>query len=150
MEVFSQVDHRRLVRVVSRIVGTEDAEDVCQQAYLKAHKAMATGLFRGEAQVFTWVYRIAHRCAIDMLRRRACRPIETMLSNDLLGPPSTAEGVELRQEITALLLKVPPHERQALLAVAKHDSQKEAAEELGISVGALKSRVRRARERMRQ
>ena len=46
----------------------EDAMDVCQEAFLRAHRSLAS--FDGDAQFFTWLYRIIYNLCIDQLRRR--------------------------------------------------------------------------------
>src|SRR5262245_42401277 len=46
----------------------DDALDICQEAFLRAYKGLDS--FDGDAQFFTWLYRIVHNLAIDHVRRR--------------------------------------------------------------------------------
>ncbi len=61
----------RLYRLAARIMGnTADAEDVLQDAYIKAHRALTGGRFESRADVSTWLHRIVTNRAIDSLRAR--------------------------------------------------------------------------------
>src|SRR3954453_9135995 len=61
--------HRELVlRVAARIVGDDDAEDVAQDAFLRAYHRL--GRWRGDAPFRVWLLQIAHNSAIDALNRR--------------------------------------------------------------------------------
>src|SRR3954470_3192446 len=69
--------HRDLVlRVAARIVGDDDAEDVAQDAFLRAYHRLAR--WRGEGTFRTWLLHIAHNAAIDALnaRRIASTPLD--------------------------------------------------------------------------
>ena len=56
----------RIHRYLERLVGTTDAEDLAQDVFEKAQRAVGT--FRGDSRVLTWLYRIATNAAIDRLR----------------------------------------------------------------------------------
>ena len=64
-------NHQRVTRLLGRIVGPQDAEDLTQTVFAKAAKALPE--FRGDAQASTWLYRIAANVASDWLRGRAAR-----------------------------------------------------------------------------
>ena len=124
------------------------AEDVCQDAFLKAHTQIRTlqqpGAFPG------WVRRIATRAAIDELRKRPT----TELADDEVDPaPGPAEEVEardvldhLREQIAALPL---PQRAAVVLCDVEGMSIREAAQQLAISEGAVKMRLSRARANLR-
>src|SRR5512135_2269637 len=61
--------HPGILRSLSRLVGTDEAEDVAQEVFLRVNKGLAE--FRGESSIRTWIYRIARNAALDLLRRRA-------------------------------------------------------------------------------
>ena len=63
--------HTRIFRYLSRLVGDQEAEDLCQEVFLKV--AQGFNGFRGEAQLSTWIYRIATNTAIDKMRTPAFR-----------------------------------------------------------------------------
>ena len=56
----------RIMRYLRRLVGESEAEDLAQETFIKASQGLEG--FRGEAQVSTWLYRIATNLAIDRLR----------------------------------------------------------------------------------
>jgi RNA polymerase sigma-70 factor (ECF subfamily) len=63
------------VRLAARITGSvEDGEDVVQEAYVKAHRALVEGRFDRRSRIETWLYRIVANSAIDALRAGAKRP----------------------------------------------------------------------------
>src|SRR6187401_2132823 len=63
---------RTVFRLAYRMTGNEhDAEDVVQEAFLKAYRSL--GSFEERSQVSSWLYRIASNCAFDVLRRRQRR-----------------------------------------------------------------------------
>ena len=56
----------QLVRLAARILGSlEEAEDVVQEAYVKAYRSLTTGRFEHRATVRTWLYRVVSNAAID-------------------------------------------------------------------------------------
>ena len=56
----------RILRYLIRLVGAEEAEDLTQEVFVKVHQRLKT--FRGDAQLSTWLYRIATNAAIDKTR----------------------------------------------------------------------------------
>ncbi|MGC2318148.1 MAG: sigma-70 family RNA polymerase sigma factor [Bradyrhizobium sp.] len=64
-------NHQRVTRLLGRIVGPQDAEDLTQAVFAKAARALPE--FRGDALASTWLYRIATNVASDWLRGRAAR-----------------------------------------------------------------------------
>ena len=138
------VDHGKLLNFVGRIVGHQDAEDVCQTAYLKALGAV--GLFRGDCLPSSWVFTIAPRAAFDHLRRAKRRPESPMNDDELHVPATTAEDRIYVQEILRL---IEPRYATALWALVNEGSCTDAARSLGIPEGTLKSRVARGRKALR-
>jgi RNA polymerase sigma factor (sigma-70 family) len=63
-----EANHERVRRVLARIVGPQEAEDLTQTVFAKAAKALPS--FRGDAETSTWLYRIAANVASDWLRGR--------------------------------------------------------------------------------
>jgi RNA polymerase sigma-70 factor (ECF subfamily) len=114
----------RLVRSVVRSAG--DAEDLYQETFLKAYRALPR--FRFECSFYTWIYRIATNTCLDYLRRHAVqRPVETALTGldgdlqmaeDLLpdrhpmaNPEQLLLSREVEQRIGAALQQLNPRER---------------------------------------
>jgi RNA polymerase sigma-70 factor (ECF subfamily) len=81
-------NHERVRRVLARIVGPQEAEDLAQAVFAKAARALPT--FRGEADASTWLHRIAANLASDWLRSRSTQ--ESKLTVALPGPSDDDTG----------------------------------------------------------
>jgi RNA polymerase sigma-70 factor (ECF subfamily) len=143
----------RLVRVAARIMGTvEDGEDVVQEAYVKAHRALVEGRFDGRSRVETWLYRVVTNTAIDALRSGKRRPRE---SDSSVEPAwdggQAAEARVALVELSELLATLPPDQRAALvLKSVEGMSANEVAEVLGTTEGAVEQHLVRARAALRK
>ena len=125
------------------VVDHDDANDVTQDVFIKAWSALEN--FRGDAQLYTWLYRIASNEAINFLNKKKKRffiPIhditheleEKLEADPLLG------GDEIQSKLQKALLKLP--EKQRLVFNFKYYddmSYEEISEITGTSVGALKA-----------
>jgi RNA polymerase sigma-70 factor (ECF subfamily) len=134
----------------------EDARDVVQEAYLRAHKGLKR--FRGDAQFSTWLHRITANCANTYLGRRG-RHIHDLLPDDPaiadLNPhrdPEHRAGLgDLRDQLSAALQELPPKLRAVVVLRDIYDLPHETiADQLGISESAAKVRLHRARKRLRE
>ena len=147
----------RLYAVVLRMcAGPHEAEEITQEAFLRAWRAIAS--FDGRSQLFTWLYRIG----VNEARRRAQRPerriravpIEDCPLGDLPDPGETPHGRVRRGEERAALeraVRALPFDYRAPLILRDIEglSTHEAAEVLGVSEAAFKSRLHRARASIR-
>src|SRR5690242_18603649 len=92
--------HARVRRMLARLVGPHDAEDLTQTVFAKAAQALPA--FRGEAQASTWLYRIAANVASDWLRSRARREMNLTISlPDALNdgaPPASLGAAEIDKQ----------------------------------------------------
>lgn len=146
----------RVFRFILRLVGARDeAMDLTQETFMKAHQALPG--WRPEAQFRTWLFRIAHNTALDLLRRR--QRIEFVSFSDLpagqedhaLPDPARQPDERLadRQSIELLertLRELPAEHCEILLLREVEDmSYTEIAATLGIAEGTVKSRIARAR-----
>lgn len=138
-----------------RLVGDEhDAGDLVQETYLRAYRSI--GRFRSDAAVTTWLHRIAANCAASHLRRRRpALPIEAAdaLVDDTLDadPERMADGAVERRRLRAALLELPEALRAVVVLHDVYDLGHDViAAELGISRGAAKVRLHRARRRLRE
>ncbi|MBW3537617.1 MAG: sigma-70 family RNA polymerase sigma factor [Actinobacteria bacterium] len=134
----------------------EDARDVTQEAYLRAYKGLKR--FRGEAQFTTWLYRITANCASTHRGRQAkhrhdelteATPLEDLRRE--VDPEGRAEDSLDRDRVSAALSELPDTLRRVVVLRDIYDLPHEAiAEELGISEGAAKVRLHRARNKLRE
>jgi RNA polymerase sigma-70 factor, ECF subfamily len=133
---------------------TEDAEDAVQETLWAATRAIRT--FRGTASsIASWMFTIVRRECLRLLegRRRAPDDLEELERLPSNTPHPENEAVARRR--TALLASViaeldPGHREVILLRDIQELSAPEAAKQLGLSVDALKSRLHRARESLRE
>ncbi len=139
----------------------EAAEDVTQEAFLRAWRAIDT--FRGE-RFRSWLLRIVANAARDELRRRKRRPQrsldETWDDADMasidpaepgLGPQERAEQTELRGVLERAIAELPEEWRMVVLLSDVHGmSYEEIADAVDAPLGTVKSRLSRARARLRQ
>ena len=65
-EKIHQIFRPKILRYLTRLVGEGEAEDLAQEVFVKVNQGLQT--FRGEAQLSTWIYRIATNAALDRLR----------------------------------------------------------------------------------
>ncbi len=131
----------------------ELADDVTQEAFTKAFKALPT-LARG-TKVLPWLYRVASNTAIDHLRRRR-RFVWLRIGavQDTAQEPRAADatgGVGEREHLQAVLRTLPPENAVALLLHALEGySYQEIAQIQGASLTAVRSRIARARAAFRE
>lgn len=123
-----------------------EAEDAAQDIFVKAYQQLPS--FKGEAQFSTWIYRIAVNHCLDLQRKRArqaTEPIDQV--PDPVGDPSPQQSLEQKDLAKRLLAGLSEAERAALvLRESQGLSYEEIAVVLKISVDAVKSRLKRARE----
>ena len=153
---------RRVFRVALAVLGNvEDAEEAMQDSFIKAYRHLAQ--FRGESRFTTWLTRIAVN---EALQKRQARKESISLnespeveSRSLPGrfEPWTADPeklygkLEIRHLVEGAIQALPPIYRETLvLRDIEEMRAEEAAEALGITVPALKSRLLRARLLLRE
>ena len=137
---------------VYRMLGSRaEAEDVCQESFLRLWKH--AGTFVARAKPSTWLYRVAHNLAIDRLRRR--REVSHPLDIEAV-PSSSRPSLHLHEkqvaEAVELALAALPERQRASISLVHYQgmSNAEAAEVLGVKVRALESLLARARRQLRE
>ena len=130
---------RQLRSFLARAFGQDLADDIAQEAFLKAWRA--AGQYDGRARYSTWLTRIAWRCRIDALRKD--RKPEPEWQSDSYGMEAG--------EVQDMLSRLSEKERAALVLCEGHGwSHSEAADLLEIPLGTLKSTVARAKVKCRE
>jgi RNA polymerase sigma-70 factor (ECF subfamily) len=150
----------RLYNTVYRLVdNAEDAQDVVQDAFLSAYQSLDR--FKGDAQFFTWLYRIAVNSAISLKRKhRVALSIhagpassgghEPLDSSELSKPGLALERAEQEQRIQEALNRLSPEHRTVLILKDMEDQKYEAiAAILEVPIGTVRSRLHRARLELR-
>lgn len=147
----------QIFALARRLVGNDhDASDVLQETYLRAFRAI--GRWRGDSAVTTWLYRIAANCAATHLRRRRWSRVAQMDEAFGVADPhaehrllEAGAATSERERLRAALADLPDVMRAVVVLRDVYDLPHEAiAKELGISRGAAKVRLHRARLRLRE
>ena len=148
----------QVYNVSARILGDPTAaEDINQETFISAHRAI--GGFRG-GSLRAWLLRIATNLCYDNIRasrRRREQSLDQSMLNPGFDVPSSgaspeqrALSSELRAEIQRGILALPPDQRTVLVLIDVQGlSYEEAASAAGVSIGTVKSRLNRARSRVR-
>ncbi len=150
----------KVVKLVMRYVrNPAEAEDVAQEAFIKAYRALPQ--FRGESAFYTWLYRIAINTAKNAVVSRDRSPVEFDLdaqnsdeAYDMQGrlkDSETPEGLvltdEIRSTVNSAIDALPEDLRTAIvLRELEGLSYEEIAAAMGCPVGTVRSRIFRARE----
>ena len=149
----------KLVGVISRYVNDwSDCQDVAQEAFVRAYRAI--GSFRGDAQFYTWIYRIAINTAKNWLVSQGRRPptedvaVEDAVQLDAgsrLHESATPERELMREEIERTVfatVEALPEELKTAITLREVDglSYEEIAEAMNCPIGTVRSRIFRARE----
>ncbi|NLP37898.1 MAG: sigma-70 family RNA polymerase sigma factor [Firmicutes bacterium] len=164
-DLLMQKYEKKVYTLCYRMTGNkEDAADLAQESFLKAFRALPS--FQGQSSFSTWLFRIVTNTCLDERRKRQRKPHIYSLDN----PLSTADGEiqlefadegpgplqitleqELQKEIQELLHRLPPKQRAIIIMRDLQGfSYEEMAEALEISLGTVKSRLSRARSRLRE
>jgi RNA polymerase sigma-70 factor, ECF subfamily len=144
--------HRDVVyRVAARTVGHDEAEDVSQDAFLRAFHRLPS--FRGEAPFRAWLLSITRNAALNQLARRRPEPVESVdpLVEAADGerqrtPADRLEGRERRDRLEAKVRMLTPAHRVVLvLRDIEGLSYEEISEVTESPLGSVKGRLHRAR-----
>jgi len=128
---------RPLRSFLARTFGQDAADDIAQEAFLKAWRA--TGQYDGRARYSTWITRIAWRCGVDAVRKGRSPEVPV---HDSVAPPLS--------EAADMLARLSEAERAALVLCEGHGwTHAETAELLSMPLGTLKSTVARAKAKCR-
>jgi RNA polymerase sigma-70 factor (ECF subfamily) len=154
---------RKIFRLTMNITrNREDAEDAMQDAFLKSYSHLKN--FQGDSRFYTWLVRIAANEALMRLRKRRPNqfsldePIEgdeELMPRELQdwgpGPEQRFAQTEMREILSSVIDELEPEYRTVfVLRDIEELSTEETADAVGISVPAVKSRLLRARLKLRQ
>jgi RNA polymerase sigma-70 factor (ECF subfamily) len=149
----------RLYNAAVRLVDSpEDAADVVQDAFLNAYQSLHT--FKGDAEFFTWLYRIAFNTAISLKRKkRAVVSLDAGGRDGHLDPDDPSEYIrpgaalersEDEAQLRDALERLSPEHREVLvLKDIEGLKYEEIAEILDVPIGTIRSRLHRARLELR-
>ena len=142
-----------------------DAEEIAQDAFLSAHRGLSG--FRGESSLATWLHRIAlnlsrnrywyfhRRCrhsnlSIDSTLCEESRTVSDLVTTDAVGPAREVVMAEFSDLIATCMTRLEPPQREILtMRVILRQSYADIAQQFDITIGTVKSRIARARDRLR-
>jgi len=149
----------KVVKLVARLLrDPAEAEDVAQEAFVKAYRAL--GSFRGDSAFYTWLYRIAVNTARNTMASRQRRPLdyeadlsesEQSVVESRMRHGDTPEAVALSDEIHRTVngaIEALPEDLRTAIVLREVEglSYEEIAEAMDCPVGTVRSRIFRARE----
>ncbi|GER89508.1 RNA polymerase sigma factor SigZ [Dictyobacter vulcani] len=145
--------HAPLYHFIRRRVADEDtAEDLLQEVFLKIHQRGEH--LRDARRLESWIYQITRNLIIDYYRSRHQSMASLDAAAELEFPEELPDNdivSELFPCVRAMVLALPEQDRQALILTEYQGlTQKELGERLGLSFSGAKSRVQRAREKLKQ
>ena len=151
--LWNQYSRRLGTFIRSRVEDDAEAEDILQEVFIRIHRNLCCQADRDKPE--SWIYQIARNLIIDHYRKRRSW---VELPENLPSDPDWGEWVNLEDDPEAKLAlslremidELPePYSQALILTEYQGLSQKQLAERLGISLSGAKSRVQRAREKLR-
>jgi RNA polymerase sigma-70 factor (ECF subfamily) len=145
LTAFVRATQPEVWRLARHLVGPDDADEVTQDTYVRAWKALPS--FRGDSSARTWLLAIARRACADAVRHHTRR---RRLRNRVQAEPLVTEVADVStngNDLLDLVDGLPEERREAfVLTQVLGCSYDEAARIAGVPVGTIRSRVARARE----
>jgi len=144
----------RLFGLACRLTNRDEAEDVLQEIFLTAHRKL--GQYRGESALGTWLFRLATNVCVDHLRRKGAKFAQLVdpLDGDVASTDASASGPILgvidRMDLERAIAALPDGARAVfVLYDVEGFDHAEIGDLLGISKGASRARLFKARLRLR-
>ena len=147
----------------SKVFSHEDAMDVSQEVFIKIWRSLPN--WRGECRFATWIYKVCVNASLDFLRRAPEgteslsgrpdedgeeRPLEIADESVSASPESSLEQNETTMAVRRAIAKLPDDQRQiVVLRDIDGYTYEEIAEMLSLGLGTVKSRINRARVRLK-
>jgi RNA polymerase sigma-70 factor (ECF subfamily) len=166
VEIVTRFRGRMNSIALSHLRNHADAEEITQDTFIRAHRGLAR--FRGDSSLATWLHRIAfnlsrNRCKYYSYRcRHSTLSLDCSLSDDKRAtvsesiasdaPDPVREAMvgEFSALVNVCMDRLSPRQREILaLRNGSNESYGDIAQKLGISIGTVKSRLARAREKLR-
>jgi RNA polymerase sigma-70 factor (ECF subfamily) len=139
----------RVYRMLVRLVGAQDAEDVAQQVYLQVFRQIHQ--FSGDSSFGTWLYRVTVNEAMQHLRRNRRHQFAILSWEPEDCKPDRGQQSEMRQLLDRALAAIEPDLRLVfVLREVEHLSYEEIGAALEIPMGTVASRLSRARHDLQE
>ena len=155
--VWQEMHERLLSYIRNRVNNVHDAEDILQDVFFRIHQNLKT--VKDDQSITAWMYRVARNAITDYYRGRAAavkamtglaQDARASTEDDIEDNPTPQTGAEFAQCIQPMLNGLPENYRQALeLTELNGLTQKQAAEQLELTVSGMKARVQRGRRKLK-
>lgn len=152
-EIVDSYSERLYWHVRRFLCSHEDTDDLLQEIFIKVWSSLSS--FRGESQLYTWIYRIATNESLNYLQKqkiRAALRFEDITSklDDKIDEDSGVDGNEAQKALMKAVSRLPSKQKTVFIMRWFDDlSYEEISEILGTSVGALKASYHFAQEKIR-
>jgi RNA polymerase sigma-70 factor (ECF subfamily) len=136
--------------IQNKIANEQDAEDILQEVFIKVHQNI--GSLMDDQKIHGWIYSIARNTIIDFYRLNNRKPDSVELPEDMecQANDDPSANAEIAACLKAMIDNMPENYKQALLFTEFYDmTQRELSNKLGISSSCAKSRVQRARKKLK-
>ena len=142
--------HQRVYRLLVRMVGLGDADDLLQQVFLQVFRTLSQ--FSGRSRFETWLYRVSVNESLQHLRKQQRRRRWVSLESDFMDrQPDQEHNFENKELMEIALARLDPELRSLfLLREMEQQSYAEIAAALQIPEGTVASRLSRARQLLKQ
>ncbi|MEM7304413.1 MAG: RNA polymerase sigma factor RpoE [Pseudomonadota bacterium] len=148
----------KVVNLVSRYVRSDEAQDVAQEAFIKAYRGLKN--FRGDSAFYTWMYRIAVNSAKNYLLSASRKQMDhqvdvddaeyfddAALLRDHSSPDHVLQSAELEEKVFDAIQSLPDDLKMAItLRELEGMSYEQIADAMECPIGTVRSRIFRARE----
>ncbi|MBF7096534.1 RNA polymerase sigma factor [Alkalibacter mobilis] len=143
---------KKVYNIIARMISDkEEAKDLTQETFIKVYKNMKN--FKGESELYTWLYRIAVNCARDYWRRKVENYPISILENKISSEDSTEKTVIKDENLKNILAEIDELDLEYREVVILRDvlgyAYSEIAAILSLPVGTVKSRISRGRSKLR-
>lgn len=141
--------HCRVYRLLVRMVGRDDAEDLLQQVFLQVFRTL--NQFQGQSKFETWLYRVTVNESLQHLRKQRSRPSVSLESDIMDRKTDQVRDFDQKELMEYALARLEPELRSLfLLREVEKQSYAEMAVVLQIPEGTVASRLGRARQLLKQ
>ncbi len=152
-EIVESYSERLYWHVRRFLCSHEDTDDLLQEIFIKVWSSLSS--FRGESQLYTWIYRIATNESLNFLQKqkiRAALRFEDITSklDDKIDEDTGVDGNEAQKALMKAVSRLPSKQKTVFIMRWFDDlSYEDISEILGTSVGALKASYHFAQEKIR-
>ena len=141
--------HQRVYRLLVRMVGLDDADDLLQQVFLQVFRTLSQ--FSGQSRFETWLYRVSVNESLQHLRKQRCRRWVSLESDFMDRQPNQESDLDHKDLMEHALSRLEPELRSLfLLREMEQQSYAQIAAAVQIPEGTVASRLSRARHLLKE